>query len=118
MHHRALLGRAGEDLVARWYQNLGYEVVARNWRNRTGEIDLVVQAGSVLIIVEVKTRTSDRFGSGADAVNATKQKRLRRLAYEFAAEMRATQSRVRPSSIRIDVAVVSNGQVRVIPNAC
>lgn len=117
MHDRALLGRAGEELVARWYQRHGYQVVARNWRNSTGEIDLVVCDETSMVIVEVKTRRSDRFGSGAEAITPAKQKRLRRLAVEFATEFRAA-GRIRSGKLRIDVAVVTGTDVRIIRSAC
>src|SRR4051812_50184293 len=73
-------GRWGEDLAARWYASQGYEVVDRNWRSPTGEIDLVVCRGSVVVFCEIKTRASDRYGAPATAVGRSKQRRLRLLA--------------------------------------
>src|SRR5579872_3795991 len=73
------LGRAGEDLAAAWYEARGYAVVARNWRSAGGEIDLVARRGRLVVIVEVKARSSDRFGHPAEAVMRDKQLRLRRL---------------------------------------
>lgn len=118
MHDRAQLGRAGEQRVARWYERNGYRVVAQNWRGKNGEIDLVVFDGKVLVIVEVKTRRTDRFGTGAEAVTLAKQQRLRRLAGEFAAVQRASASALRWSRMRIDVAVVVGADVRVLQSAC
>ena len=74
------LGRSGEDLAAAWYAARGYEVLARNWRCRQGELDLVAGRGGVTVFCEVKTRTSDAFGVPAEAVGPLKQARLRRLA--------------------------------------
>ncbi|MFM7872138.1 MAG: YraN family protein, partial [Actinomycetota bacterium] len=56
------LGRSGEELVASWYREHGYAVVARNWRRRSGEIDIVARRGSLTVVCEVKTRTSRYFG--------------------------------------------------------
>lgn len=57
----------------------GYSVLARNWRCRWGELDIVACEDSTLVVVEVKTRTGTRFGTPAEAVTAAKHRRLRRL---------------------------------------
>ena len=62
------LGAKGEDRAAQWYEDNGYEILERNWRRREGEIDLIVRRGRTVAFCEVKTRTSDRFGSGAESV--------------------------------------------------
>ena len=98
---RRSLGSAGEDAVARWYSARGYEVVARNWRVREGEIDLVLRTGRTIVFCEVKTRRGDAFGSPFDAVTRTKQQRLRGLAVRWLAE-----HRVRAAEMRFDVAAV------------
>ena len=105
-------GRLGEDAAAAWYSAHGYQVVARNWRCRTGEIDLVCRRGRVLVICEVKTRTSERFGSPFEAVTPAKRSRLRRLATLYLLE--AAQ---RTPTVRFDVAAVTGGRVEVIENA-
>jgi putative endonuclease len=87
--------------VVDWYRRQGYEVVARNWRCRTGEIDIVAERSGVLVICEVKTRASDRFGSPAHAVTIDKQRRLRRLAVAWMSE-----HAVRDVVLRFDVACV------------
>jgi putative endonuclease len=107
------LGRHGEDLVARWYVERDYVVLARNWRCDLGEIDLVVARGGALVVCEVKTRSSMRFGHPAEAVGPDKQRRLRRLT---ACWLEA--SSMRPAEVRIDVAAVVNNRVEVIENAC
>jgi putative endonuclease len=98
---RRELGRRGEDLVARWYEDAGYEVLARNWRCRAGELDLVLGRGRTLVFCEVKTRTSTRFGAPVEAITATKQRRLRSLALQWLAD---TGRRGR--DLRFDVASV------------
>jgi putative endonuclease len=106
------LGAFGENLAGRWYEDNGYVIVAQNWRGSAGEIDLILQRDKLIVISEVKTRSSAAFGSPAEAVGPAKQKRLRRLAAEWLSE--ATPGRV---DIRFDVVSVLAGQVDVIEAA-
>ncbi len=111
---RRSLGLSGEAAAATWYLESGYEVLQRNWRCRLGEIDLVCRRGRVLVVCEVKTRTSDRLGSPLEAVTATKQRRLRRLA---AAYLQQASPSPRPASVRFDVAGVVGDSVEVVEGA-
>lgn len=77
---RAALGRRGEDLAAEHLVREGYRLLQRNYRCRLGEIDLVARDGEAVVFVEVKTRRSKAFGTSAEAVSASKQARLLRLA--------------------------------------
>jgi putative endonuclease len=74
------LGKYGEDLAARHLVGAGFTIVARNWRCPVGEIDIVARDGDVLVIVEVKTRSSLAFGSPAEAITHKKAGKLRELA--------------------------------------
>ena len=74
------LGAYGEELAASHLQAAGMVILERNWRCPTGEIDIVARDGRVLVICEVKTRTSNDFGAPLEAVTARKAARLRRLA--------------------------------------
>ena len=99
--HNQSFGAWGEDLVAEWYVKRGYDIVARNWRCRQGEIDIIAIRDLVLVICEVKTRATADFGSPALAVDANKQQRLRRLAAHWLSENPTTRV-----SVRFDVAAV------------
>ena len=74
------LARRGEGLAAMLLERAGYVIVARNARTRWGEIDLVARDGETWVFVEVKTRTSDRYGTGAEAVTPQKQHKILRMA--------------------------------------
>ncbi|WP_203335311.1 YraN family protein [Nocardioides limicola] len=95
---RQALGAYGEGLAARTLSETGMVVLDRNWRCDAGEIDLVLRDGNTLVICEVKTRTSDEFGSPLEAVDATKLARLRRLGARW-----VTEHGIRPDDIRIDL---------------
>jgi putative endonuclease len=110
---RRARGQAGEDAAADWYRARGFEVLARNWRCRDGEIDLVVRRGPMVVFCEVKSRASTAFGAPVEAVTPTKQARLRRLA---AAWLRATPATGR-RDVRFDVAAVLGDRVEVVEEA-
>ena len=114
--YRQRLGARGEQLAADWYTARGYTVVARNWRCREGEIDLVVARDGELVFCEVKTRSSDRFGLPAEAVTPAKQRRLRGLAARYLADGAGPPIAGR-RGIRFDVASVMAGKVEVIEAA-
>ena len=78
---RAQLGALGEQRAVEHLGALGLRIVARNWRCRYGEIDVIAEdADRTVVFVEVKTRTGDGFGGLAEAVTPQKVRRLRRLA--------------------------------------
>jgi putative endonuclease len=100
--HRRSLGVAGEDAVAVWYSNAGYELLDRNWRCREGELDLVLARGRAVVFCEVKTRRGTAFGAPFEAVTITKQRRLRTLALRWLSE----HPERRAPELRFDVASV------------
>lgn len=109
---RRALGARGEAMAAAWYESNGYEILARNWRCRDGELDLVVRNGRTFVFCEVKARTSDAFGVPAEAVTHEKRRRIRHLAARWLEE-----SPIRPAEIRFDVVSVLGGEIEVIPGA-
>lgn len=80
---RKRLGAWGESLAARHLEDEGYEILERNWRCARGEIDLVAQAGDLLVFVEVKTRRGRRMGLPEDGLTARKGQKLLQLAERF-----------------------------------
>jgi putative endonuclease len=82
---RQRLGRAGEVVAGRVLVTRGYRIIARNVRADRVEMDLIARRGPLLIFVEVKSRSSLRAGSAAEAVDARKQNRLRRGAMAWLA---------------------------------
>ncbi|MGV9801955.1 YraN family protein [Mycobacterium sp. NPDC003449] len=106
---RAEIGALGEQLAVDHLSAQGMHTLARNWRCRYGELDVIVEdAGSrTVVFVEVKTRTGDGFGGLAEAVTAQKVRRIRRLAALWLAE----QDR-RWAELRIDVIGIRIGRSR------
>jgi putative endonuclease len=91
-------------------------LLARNWRCRAGEIDLIASRNGVVVISEVKSRSSSYFGTPAEAVDIGKQRRLRRLAALWLSENRCGNQ-----SVRFDVVEVvftgSEHYINVIESA-
>jgi putative endonuclease len=87
---RQALGWLGEDLACRELGRLGYVVLARRYRTRYGEIDIVARDGETIVIVEVKTRVGKMFGGGAAAVTALKQRQMTRMGTDYLARQRLT----------------------------
>ncbi len=76
-----ILGALGEDLVARHIQARGYKLIERNWRIKSGEVDLIaISPENITVFIEVKSRRSRTYGDPLDAIRASKAARLQRLA--------------------------------------
>ena len=80
---RITLGKAGEDYACRELERRGYEILARRYRTRLGEIDIVARDDDTLVFIEVKARRTTRFGQPSEAVHWRKQETLRRLGTEY-----------------------------------
>ena len=115
-NRRQALGAEGESLAAAWYEAQGYEILERNWRRREGEVDLIVRRGRTVAFCEVKTRSSDRFGTGAEAVLVPKQRRIRRLASRWLSELTPASGR-ELVEVRFDVVSIVGGEIEVIEDA-
>ncbi len=83
---KQVLGQEGERVAERYLQKKGYKLVERNYRCPAGEVDLIVLDRRVIVFVEVKTRTGNRFGSPLEAVQPRKQHKMIRAAQFFLAQ--------------------------------
>lgn len=111
MRAKDAVGAYGERVAARHLQEAGLVVLARNWRCRDGEIDIVARDGDTLVFCEVKTRRSDAYGTPAESLVAAKVARLRRLAGRWIAA-----SGVHSPAVRFDVVSVRpqrSGRARI-----
>jgi putative endonuclease len=85
---KSLLGQSAESRAASFLQSQGLKLVARNWRCRFGEIDLVMQDGATLVFVEVRLRSRNDFGGAAASVTLAKQKKLLATARQYLAALK------------------------------
>jgi len=114
--YRQTLGKAGEDLACRELRRRGCAILARRFRTRLGEIDIVARDGETIVFVEVKARAGNAWGGPAEAVTPAKQRRLVRMAVDYLARARDHE---RPC--RFDVVAITMGgerpRVTWYPNA-
>ncbi|MDD2420997.1 MAG: YraN family protein [Heliobacteriaceae bacterium] len=103
---RILLGRWGEQVARDYLLSKGWRLIEQNYRCPLGELDLIMWDGRWLVFVEVRTRTSDRWGRGEETIDFRKQKRLLRVASHFLAGYRG-----RPGDLRFDlVSILKQGE--------
>lgn len=77
------LGNAGEIFAANYLERLGYKILAKNFRVRSAEIDIIAEIDGVIVFVEVKTRSDTKHGLPAEAVNFRKQQKIIQAAGVF-----------------------------------
>ena len=99
---RATLGRSAEDLAAEFLEAQGLTVLLRNYRRRSGELDVVARDGDVLVVVEVRTRSSEDFGGAAASIDGWKQHKIIRVTSQLL-QQRKDLARLR---VRFDVIVI------------
>jgi putative endonuclease len=103
-------GAAGEELACRYLRSRGFTIVERNFRCRSGEVDIVAREGETTVFVEVKDRAGTSHGQGYDAVTFGKRRRLIRAARLFAASRGLSDGRLRFDVVSIDR---SDGTARI-----
>jgi putative endonuclease len=99
---RLIRGRTGEQVAASFLSDRGYRVLAKNQRTPLGELDLVCRTSSQIVIVEVKARSGDEYGSGLEAIGPRKARRLRAAAMWWLCERMLL-----PCSLRFDAVIVA-----------
>jgi putative endonuclease len=95
------LGQASETLACELLKKRGYKIIERNKRTHYGEIDILAEDGKTLVIVEVKAKSSERYGSAIEMITAKKRTKLILLVAEL-------QSLTKRESVRLDVVTVDN----------
>lgn len=81
------LGRLAEERAAEYLRARGLTILARNWRSRFGEIDLIARDGATLVFVEVRARSSRSHGGAAASITAAKQRKLTATAHQYLARV-------------------------------
>jgi putative endonuclease len=99
---RLAKGAQGEQIATDYLKRLGYRIQQRNYRCRQGEVDIVAWNGTVLVFVEVRTRSGDDLGAPLESVDRRKQDKITRVAMAYVQE-----HQVRDTELRFDVVAVT-----------
>jgi len=113
---RQEFGKSGEDRAADELERRGYAILARRYRTKYGEIDIVARDGDTTVFVEVKARATVEFGTAAEAVTRYKQRRVVSMAWDYVVRNGLSQSRCRFDVVAID-GVGEAAVITVYPNA-
>ena len=110
-------GKEGEDIAADWLASRGYTIVARNYRQRFGEVDIIASQDEYLVFIEVKARKSDQYGSPLEAVTYRKQRQLSRIANDYLMRTNGQDTCCRFDVVSVVLDNDKAPQVEVIVNA-
>jgi putative endonuclease len=106
------MGARSEEAAVEFLEGRGYEIVERNFKTKLGELDIVARDGDALVFVEVRSRTSDHFGNAVESVNASKRRRVSRMALLY-----LTWRRPVFSACRFDVLGITGDRIDHIKDA-
>jgi putative endonuclease len=114
---RQVLGKLGEDLACAELARRGYAILARRYRSRFGEIDIVSERDGTVVFVEVKARRTSRRGEAAEAIPFWKRRRIAAMAIDYLAWTGRTDRRCRFDVVAIDGIGTDGMRMRVIEDA-
>ena len=114
---RQSLGKLGENLACTALERRGYAILARRYRTRLGEIDIVARDGATFVFIEVKARAGDEFGGAAAAVTAWKQRRIALMAVDYVARHRLENRPCRFDVVTVDVVEGKPPRVEIYTHA-
>jgi putative endonuclease len=103
MNHNQIIGRFGEDMAEKYLVKNGYKIIGRNIKTSYKEIDIVALKNNCLSFVEVKTRTSDRFGLAEEAVSAGKLNSLKKAVGKY---LTAMGNKIRYADVSLDLVAI------------
>ena len=119
---KQLLGATGEEIAVDYLVSQGYVVFDRNWRSKSGEIDIIASekfnSQEELIFIEVKTRSSRDYGDPIEAITATKYLRMYRLALEWLSENSASREAWRLDVISIVISRAQEIEIDHLKRVC
>jgi len=113
---RQELAQSGEEAAAGFLKASGYKIIARNYKNKFGEIDIIAREKETWVFVEVKTRRSENFGVPEEAVHGFKQRQISKAALMFLKENRLLEEKARFDVVSVRYAD-ERPEIKLIKNA-
>lgn len=111
-----ITGKSGEELAVSFLEDNGYKVIARNYRNKLGEIDIIARDKDTISFVEVKTRSSDKWGVPAEAMSSFKQRQIAKTALVYLKENNLLGKKARFDLVSV-LCAGGSPQVEILKNA-
>ena len=113
---KKILGQQGEDIAVKYLKKRKYKILEKNYKCKIGEIDIITKKKDILCFVEVKTRSNKNFGLAKEAVNFTKQEKIRKIAAFY-----MKNNNIKDIQIRFDVVAIdysdAKPNIEIIKNA-
>ena len=114
---RQFTGQRGEEVACKELERRGHTILARRYRTRFGEIDIVSENSGTIVFTEVKARRTNRYGAAAEQIPVWKQRRIAAMALDYLAYSRRLNDPCRFDVVAIDGAGTENEHVNVIESA-
>ena len=114
---RQTLGKWGEDCAVRELERRGYAILARRYRTRHGEIDIIAEHQGTLVFVEVRARATAEFGRAAETVTDAKKRKVTAMAVDYLARHQIANRPCRFDVVAIDDATGPAPEITVYPGA-
>ena len=114
---RQHLGKKGENLASDFLKARGYTILSRNYRRRSGEIDIIAMEGDYLVFIEVKTRRGTSHGHPLEAITARKQRQISKVAQCYLAENNLFDKEARFDVVSVVMSKSNQAQIEIITNA-
>ncbi len=116
LNRRQQFGKKSEKLARAFLRRTGYKILETNYRSKVGEIDIIAKEKDILVFVEVKARSSNRFGSPKGAVTPSKQRKISMVALDYLKRTGQLDTRARFDVVAIDTAK-GKLDIEVVKNA-
>jgi putative endonuclease len=114
---RHQLGKDSEQLAVDYLQKNGYTIIQRNYRIRGGEIDIIAKEKNTLVFIEVKSRTTTRYGHAIQSLTRQQQKRLSKTALTYLHQRKIVNHRARFDVVAIQKNQYAGTDIQLIRNA-
>ncbi len=116
LNRQQQFGKRSEKLAVSFLERRGYKILETNYRSKNGEIDIIAKERGTIVFVEVKARSSHRFGSPKGAVTPAKQRKISMAALEYLKQSDQMETRARFDVVAIDTAA-GRTDIEVVKNA-